>query len=135
MQIPEFSPNVVPWNECKERIEIHFSEDDVTEDKQKKITLLRSIGNEAYSLIRTLCDPALPSEKTYVQLCEILEQHYMPPVIILRERQNFYAATKDIEEPVTNWYARVKHLALKRKISDLDEAVRDKFIIGLSSEE
>lgn len=134
-QMPEFSPNVSPWNEWKERLEIHFCEIDATEDRAKKTTLLKSIGNEAYSLVRTLCDPKLPTEKTYVELCDILEQHYMPPVIIFRERHNFYAATKESDESVTNWYARVKHLALKCKFKNLDEAVRDRFIVGLSIEE
>lgn len=134
-QMPEFSPNVSPWNEWKERLEIHFCEIDATGEGIKKTTLLKSIGNEAYSLLRALCDPKLPTEKTYQELCGILEQHYMPPVIIFRERQNFYSATKNSDESVTNWYARVKHLALKCKFNNLDEAVRDKFIVGLSMEE
>lgn len=134
-QMPELLPSVVPWNEWRERLEIHFCEEDINEEKIKKTTLLRSIGSEAYSLVRTLCDPKLPNEKTYKELCDILEQHYMPPVIIFRERQNFYAAVKEVEETVTNWYARVKRLALMCKFKDLDEAIRDKFIIGLSNEE
>lgn len=133
-QMPEFSPKVIPWNEWKERLELLFLEDDVTEERTKKTTLLRSIGNEAYSLVRTLCDPKLPTEKSYTELCEILEQHYMPPIIIFRERQNFYTAVKGSDESITDWYAHVKHLALKCKFNDLDEAVRDKFIMYFSNE-
>lgn len=59
----------------------------------------------------------------------------MPPVIVFRERINFYNASKNSDETVNNWYARVKSLALKRKFSNLDEAVRDKFITGMASDE
>lgn len=132
--MPEFSPKVTPWNEWKERLELQFCEDDITEERRKKTMLLRSMGNEAYGLVRTLSDPVLPTDKTYKELCDILEEHYMPPIIIFRERQNFYTAIKGSDESVTDWYAHVKHLALKCKFKDLDEAVRDKFIMGLSNE-
>lgn len=132
--MPEFSPKVGTWEEWRERLELQFCEEDITEDRIKKNTLLRAMGNEAYSLVRTLCDPRLPTDKTYAELCDIMAEHYMPPIIIFRERQNFYTAIKGSDESVTDWFSHVKHLAKKCKFKDLDEAVRDKFIMGLSNE-
>lgn len=134
-QMTEFSPENHSFTEWKERLEIHFTDIKVETETSKKATLLKSIGTCAYSLLRALCDPQKPNEKTYDELCTLLEEHYMPPVIIFRERWNFYTASKSNDESVNSWHARVKTLALKCKFSNLDEAVRDRFIMGMASEE
>lgn len=134
-QMTEFSPENHSFTEWKERLEIHFTDIQVETEASKKATLLKSIGTHAYSLLRALCDPKKPNEKTYDELCTLLEAHFMPPVIIFRERLNFYTASKEFDESVSNWYARVKTLALKCKFSNLDEAVRDRFILGMANDE
>lgn len=134
-QMTEFSPDNHIFNEWKERLEIHFTDIGVETETSKKATLLKSIGTNAYSLLRAFCDPQKPNDKTYDELCKLLENHYMPPVIIFRERQIFYTASKNYDESVSQWYARVKTLALKCKFNDLEEAVRDRFIMGMANEE
>lgn len=133
-QMVEFSPNSHSFTEWKERLEIHFIEINAETDAQKKATLLKSIGAGAYSVLRAVCDPSKPNEKKYTELCTLLEEQYMPPVIIFRERQIFYTASKSQDESVSSWYARVKHLALQCKFSKLEEAVRDRFIMGMANE-
>lgn len=136
-QMPEFEPNTHKWSEWKERLEVHFAEigcaDD--DDSAKKSTLLKSICAECYSLLHAVCHPIVPVKKTYKELCQLLETHYSPPVIVFRERLNFYLATKNSSESVTAWYARVKMLAVKCKFAHLDDSVRDKFACGMASEE
>ncbi|XP_055913225.1 uncharacterized protein K02A2.6-like [Eupeodes corollae] len=134
-QMTEFSPETDSFTEWKERLEIHFTDIDVTLESSKKATLLKSIGTHAYSLLRALCDPKRPSDKKYDELCTLLEEHFMPPVMIYRERLNFYTASKNSDESVNSWYARVKTLALKCKFANLDEAVRDRFIMGMANNE
>lgn len=136
-QMPEFQPNLHKWSEWKERLEIHFAEIGCDDDNEggKKATLLKSICSESYSLLRALCDPLLPATKKYDDLCAILDAHYSPPVIIYRERLNFYRATKNNGESVTAWYARVKTLAIKCKFARLEDCVRDKFVCGMAAEE
>lgn len=134
-EMPEFDPNSHHWNEWKERLEIHFAEIDCEDEKNQKSTLLKSICSESYSLLRALCDPIIPAKKTYAELCDLLDVHYSPPVIIYRERLNFYSATKKSDETVTAWYARVKTLALKCKFTHLDDSVRDRFVVGMASDE
>lgn len=51
---PEFNPAKDNWEAWKERIEMYFDELNIEDDKQKRILLLRSIGTEAYSVIRCL---------------------------------------------------------------------------------
>lgn len=134
-QMSEFSPDSQRFDEWRERLEIYFIEVNITDEPAKRASLLRTIGVEPYSLLRALSDPKKPTEKTYTELCKLLETHYMPPVIIYRERLNFYTATKGEEETVSQWYARVKSLALKCKFTALDDYVRDRFIMGMVSNE
>lgn len=134
-QMPEFDSNLHKWQEWSERLEIHFAEIECEEETAQKAVLLKSINAESYSLLRALCDPVLPIKKTFKELCELLEKHYSPPTIIFRERHNFYAATKGADESVTAWYARVKQLAVKCKFANLDDCVRDKFVVGFSTDE
>lgn len=111
----EFSPDSQRFDEWLERLEIYFVDIGVTNEASKRAALLRTIGTEPYSLLKALCDPELPVNKTYDKLCEILNTHYLPPVIIYRERLNFYTASKATNETVSQWFARVKSLALKCK--------------------
>lgn len=134
-QMPDFDSNSCKWNEWLERLEIHFVEIGATEDNIKVSTLLKMIGSEPYTLLRALCDPVLPAKKSYKELCDLLNTHYLPPVIVFRERVTFYAARKEPSESVTAWYARVKSLALLCKFSNLDQHICDKFVVGLATDE
>lgn len=130
-QIAEFSPEIHQFNEWKERLEIHFLDVDADNEKSQKSALLKNLGTQAYKLLRALAHPKLPSELTYKELCSSLEKHFMPPTIIFRERAIFSNASKHFDESVSDWFARVKALALRCKFSNLDEAIRDRFIIGM----
>lgn len=132
INVPEFSPNKETWFVWKEKLEIHFCEINCTEENQKKAILLKSVGTEPYNLLHSLCSPASPVSKTFKDLCIILETHYTPPTIIYRERKAFYNAVKSSEETVSQWFARVKKLALNCKFGDnLDAFIVDKFVISL----
>lgn len=114
---------------------IHFLENGITEERAQRVTLLKSIGDDAYTLLKALCDPNLPATRTYTELIELLNKHFVPPVIIYRERLNFYSAMKNADETVSQWYARVKSLALKCKFNNLNDYIRDRFVMGLVNEE
>lgn len=129
-----FDPKIHVWAEWQERLENHFEDIDCEGEKSKSRTLLNLLGSVPYALVRALCDPAKPSSKSYTELSSILDRHYSPPVIVFRERLNFHTATKNVNESVTDWYARVKLLAVKCKFDHLDDCVRDRFIIGMAND-
>lgn len=130
--IPEFSPNQETWFIWKEKLDIHLCEINASEENTKKSILLKSIGASSYSLLHSLCSPQTPVSKTFKELCEILETHFTPPTIIFRERKNFYLTKKNEDETISQWFAKVKKLALNCKFgSNLDAFVLDKFVMGL----
>lgn len=131
--MPEFNPSKDNWFYWKERLEIHFDEIECTEEKQQRTVLLKFIGIEAYAVVRSLCDPKLPKDVEYTELCQYLESQYTPTVIIFRERKRFFDTEKESEETVSAWFARIKNLASKCKFgSSLDTFVLNKFVCGLS---
>lgn len=112
---PEFTPATESWHIWKEKLDIHLCEINCTQENIKKAILLKSIGSEPYKLLHSLCSPASPVCKTFKELCEILQTHYTPPTIIFYEGKKFHMSVKNNEETVSQWYARVKQLALDCK--------------------
>lgn len=76
--MPEFNAESDEWPSWIERLEHHFVEVGCTDDNIKKSSLLKHVGATAYSLLRTLCDPAAPGTKSYTDLCDLLKLHYTP---------------------------------------------------------
>ncbi|XP_046803806.1 uncharacterized protein K02A2.6-like [Lucilia cuprina] len=112
--MPQFSPRNESWLLWKEKLDIHFTEINCTEESTKKATLLKAIGP-----IATL---------------QLTKMHYTPPTIIFRERKSFHTAIQGEDETVAEWHARVKKLALACKFGvHLDAFVLDRFIMGINN--
>uniref|UniRef100_A0A8D8TZT8 Uncharacterized protein n=1 Tax=Cacopsylla melanoneura TaxID=428564 RepID=A0A8D8TZT8_9HEMI len=58
-----------------------FTANRITDDRKVSI-LLTSVSNSVYKVLRSLCDPELPSSKTYDSLCTILKNQLTPNVPI-----------------------------------------------------
>lgn len=130
--IAEFAPNDETWTVWKEKLDLYFSEIACTQEDTKKAILLRSIGSGPYNLLHSLCNPEKPSTKKFDEICKILETHYTPPTIIFHERRIFHTAIRSNDESVSDWYARLKKLAINCKFgAQLNLFVLDKFVIGL----
>lgn len=78
--VPEFLPTKNNFKLWLERLEIHFEELEYTEETQKRTTLLKSIGSEAYAVVRSLCDPKLPKDTKFEVLVQFLRGFYLPTV-------------------------------------------------------
>ncbi|XP_075157627.1 uncharacterized protein LOC142230892 [Haematobia irritans] len=132
--VPEFSPKT-NWKIWCEQLEIHFCEINCNEENQKKAILLKSVGAETYAVLHSLCDTVSPANKTFKELCEILSTHFTPPTIIFNERKKFHNAQMEEGETVSDWYARVKKMALNCKFGEhLNIMILATFVIGLPKE-
>ncbi|XP_037930885.1 uncharacterized protein K02A2.6-like [Teleopsis dalmanni] len=132
--IAEFSPQKEQWTLWNKRLEIYFAEINCTNENIKKASLLKNIGSASDELLHNLCSPASPISKTYKELCAILKTQYTPPTIIFRERKIFHSAVQSEIETVSEWYARVKKLALTCKFGEnLSAFILDRFIMGIKN--
>lgn len=113
-------------------MEIYFSVCNITVNASKLAALLNSIGPEPYKVIRDMCSPDLPSSKSYDAICAILKGFYTPQVVTFKERKMFYAATKEPDETIVEWCARVKRMAGNCDFgTSITMYVLDKFVTGL----
>ena len=69
-----------------ERVQLYFEVNSIGEDRRVPIL----IGAETYETLRSLLAPALPREKTFKDLVEILKKHYDPQLLVIAERYRFY---------------------------------------------
>uniref|UniRef100_A0A2M4A4E3 Retrotransposon gag domain-containing protein n=1 Tax=Anopheles triannulatus TaxID=58253 RepID=A0A2M4A4E3_9DIPT len=129
--IPEFTVELDDWNVYYERLEQFFEVNEITPEKRSAF-LISCIGSQAYKSLRDLCHPALPKDRPFEELCELLRKQFSPQVAIFRERTHFYNATQSVGENVTQWYGRLKKLSVDCKFgSNLEAVLLDKFITGL----
>uniref|UniRef100_A0A2M3Z3X0 Putative transcription factor spt20 n=1 Tax=Anopheles braziliensis TaxID=58242 RepID=A0A2M3Z3X0_9DIPT len=129
--IPEFTVELDDWNVYYERLEQFFEVNEITPEKRSAF-LISCIGSQAYKSLRDLCHPALPKDRPFEELCELLRKQFSPQVAIFRERTHFYNATQSVGENVTQWYGRLKKLSVDCKFgSNLEAILLDKFITGL----
>ena len=121
--------------ECyTERLEAYFTANGVSADKQASV-LISEMGAETYTLLKSLIPaPAKPKDKTYEELVTLLSGHFMPKPLIIAERFKFGTRMQDQNENVTNYAAELRRLSNTCEFPQvfLDEALRDKFVHGIS---
>lgn len=129
--ISEYNSQLDDWNVYYERLEQFFEVNDVPDEKRSAF-LISVIGSEAYKSLRDLCNPALPKDKPFEFLCELLRKQFSPQISIFRERVKFYNTKQEPYENVTQWYGKLKRLSVDCKFAgNLESVLLDKFITGL----
>ncbi|KAJ8914363.1 hypothetical protein NQ315_011351 [Exocentrus adspersus] len=130
----EFHSDVEEFTIYAERLEQHFAANDINVEKVKVGVLLSSIGPNTYKLLRDLCFPSLPKDKSYAELCKLLSTQYGSQISVWRERKKFYEIHQASNEPKADYYARVRSAAINCKFgSDLSQILVHKFVCGLNN--
>ncbi|XP_055604564.1 uncharacterized protein K02A2.6-like [Uranotaenia lowii] len=121
------------WELYKEQLEQYFVSNGVKEEV-KKALLINQLSAKTYKLLRDLCTPDQPKDKSYADLCNLLSTHFTPPVIIHKDRRVFARAKRgeNGSETVNEWIVRLKNLAASCKFGvHLQHNLVNKFIDGL----
>lgn len=117
-----------------EILEQYFQANGISDNKKQASVLLTSVHSSIYKIIRSICDPDLPSQKTFSDLCLILKNQFTPHVPIFRKRIHFYSINQEETENVNEWFVRVKEAALDCKFgAHLNDFVKDRFVSGMKS--
>lgn len=117
----------------EEKFDQYCKANKVQEDMRVPI-LISCIGTETYKMLRDLCFPTVPKDKTYADLCALLKQQYSPQVNMFRERIIFYRAVQTADESSAEWFARLKRLASNCSFgTKLESIMADRFISGMKA--
>uniref|UniRef100_A0A5S6QGV0 Reverse transcriptase domain-containing protein n=1 Tax=Trichuris muris TaxID=70415 RepID=A0A5S6QGV0_TRIMR len=77
--VKEFTPGKsASWEEYSERLAFYLEANRITDTIRKRAVLLSACGASTYSVVRSLVSPALPCEKTYEELVDLLNAYFCP---------------------------------------------------------
>lgn len=127
------------WPEYIERLEFYLAANEIgsdTEEDQlkRKSVLLTVCGAKTYSLIRNLCMPQTPKDKTYEELKALVTKHLTPMPQKSVERFKFWHRVQTDGETISEFLAEPKKMTEHCQFGPfLDEALKDRFVCGLKS--
>ncbi|XP_026316320.1 uncharacterized protein K02A2.6-like [Hyposmocoma kahamanoa] len=134
--LSSFDHNVHTWKTYKSRITQWFIANDINNNSDKtgekrRAILLSALAESTYKLASDL---ALPKELEcvpYQDILTLLDKHFTPKRVGFSERHNFYAATQLVDESHRQWASRLRGLTAHCQFSNVEEALRDRFIMGM----
>jgi len=129
-----FNVDVDSWKIYQEQLE-QFLEVNKIKTDLKKSAFISCIGQDAYKLLRDLCTPDLPKNKSFEELCTLMENHFTPKINVFRERNNFYMTSQQEGESIADFTARIRNLSTNCNFGGdkLEGILIDKFVFGLKS--
>ena len=80
-KVPEFKSEDEEWIQYVERLDFYFiaNKHIIKDDEdQKRAVLLNGVGAKTYNLVRNLVSPAKPSDKSYKEICQLVQAHHNP---------------------------------------------------------
>ena len=147
--VETFSGDAAEWNNYSERLEQYFIANDLEEivltadnqaehtsrQKKRRAILLSVLGANTYEVLRNLCLPQKPAEKTYNELIQLLETHYSPKPSETVQRYKFNTRQRKADESIATYVAELRHLAEHCKFGTiLEDMLRDRLVCGVNNE-
>lgn len=126
------------WSIYKNRLNQWFIANNIddTADKagvKRRAVLLSAFSENTYQLATNLALPGVLEEKSYKDVVKILDDHFTPKRCVFAERFHFYAASQRTGETPAQWAARLRGLAAHCSFQHVQDALLDKFVMGLAS--
>ena len=117
----EFEPEKESIMTYVERAQLFFNANDIKEEKQVAILLLRS-----------LLSPESPKDKSFEQLAMVLKQHFEPTPVIIAQWFRFHCRNQAAGELVAECIAELRRLAAHCKFEGyLEDTLRDRLVCVL----
>ncbi|XP_063897720.1 uncharacterized protein LOC135118780 [Helicoverpa armigera] len=126
------------WDTYKARLTQWFIANDINDESDKakvkrKAILLSVLSESSYKLASDLALPQKIEAVEYDSIITLLDRHFTPKRLGFAERYNFYSATQRPGESHTQWAARIRGLAAHCGFKNLEEALLDKFVMGMAA--
>ncbi|UYV81082.1 hypothetical protein LAZ67_19002721, partial [Cordylochernes scorpioides] len=130
-QFKEYNEETETFETFYERLE-QFLILEEAGDEKKKAYLLTLMGSKTYGVLKNLCSPILPKDKTFDNLIDILKRHFSPKRSIVVERFIFFKRMQLKEESISDYLVEIKRLASSCIFGNfLEDSLRDKMVCGL----
>jgi hypothetical protein len=133
----QFDPNNTVFSEYKERLDYYFIANDIEDDEpdKKKAVFLTIIGPKQYSLLRDLCAPQKIADKTYEELCKLMQNHHEPVPPMYLQRTKFESRIRKPGESVQQFVAAIREISEHCNFGDtLEERLCERIVRGINDE-
>ena len=141
----EFDPSTELFTAYLERLEQFFIANSIGKcsadasqeviaaaDKKKVAVFISVLGKNSYAILRDLCSPDSPKDKSFSQLCDKLKDHYKPKRLEVAETYRFHRCVQEENESVSAYSARLRRYASTCNFGEfLNRSLRDQFICGI----
>ena len=135
-KVSEFDQEKDTWVSYEERLDQYFIANDIDDNDKKRAVLISTVGSESYHLLRNLCVPQTPKQKTYDDLVKLLKNHYQPKPSVIVQRFKFNNRFRTPPESVSNFVAELRRLSFYCDYGDkLEEMLRDRIVAGINDRE
>lgn len=133
-QVGTFDAKCMSWSEYVEILEHFLALNSITEESRKRSFLLTSVGPETYHVVRGLCQPENPRDKTFGELCTLLSSHFSPRPSEIVERFRFNSRNRKPEESVQEYLTELRRLSEHCEFGNtLDNMLRDRIVCGINN--
>lgn len=133
--LTSFDHDSQTWSTYKSRISQWFIANDITENTdesgtKRRAILLSALADGTYKLAADLALPKNLQNVPYEDIIKLLDEHFTPKRVGFTERYRFYAAAQQADETHRQWAARLRGLSEHCDFSNVEEALRDRFVMG-----
>ncbi|XP_063622378.1 uncharacterized protein LOC134794496 [Cydia splendana] len=136
--LSSFDHTTQSWETYKGRIAQWFIANDIDDTKdaggqKRRAILLSALSDGTYKLAADLALPKELQTVPYEDIVKLLDGHFTPKRCGFGERYKFYAATQQSGETFPQWAARLRGLSAHCGFKNVEESLRDKFVMGMLS--
>ena len=133
-KIEEYNEND-SWIEYTERLEQYFAANEITDNNEKRAVLLSVCGTKTYKLVRNLVNPRKPTDKSFVELGNLVKNHLNPRPSSIVYRFKFNSRFRQPGETIQQYVAELRNLSEHCEFGDqLEKMLRDRLVCGLNDE-
>ncbi|CAG4992023.1 unnamed protein product [Colias eurytheme] len=134
--LSNFDHSLQTWKTFKSRIAQWFIANDIDAVKdplgvKRRAFLLSALSDSTYKLASDLALPKELQEVPYEDILRLLDAHFTPKQVGFGERHKFYSAEQLPTESTQQWAARLRGLTAYCNFSNVEEVLRDRFIMGM----
>ncbi|XP_031789191.1 uncharacterized protein LOC116418285 [Nasonia vitripennis] len=123
------------WELFEEKLDCLFIAKNITDNKVKVATLVTKLGPEPHALLKQLIAPTKIIDSKYEDLTKALSEHLKPKPSEVMERCTFHTSKQESHESIMDFIARLKKLATHCNFTELDNAIRDQLVCGVSDKD
>ena len=132
----QFDPNEHNWTEFIEIYQHYFTANNIEDENRKVSILCSNVGPKTYHIIKSLCLPDKPNEKSFDFIITTVKNHYKPKLSEASASLLFNSRNQKNGETVQIYVAELRRLAVPCNFGEfLNRAIKDRFIAGVNDKE